>query len=214
MKILVTGFEPFGGETINPAFDAVAKIPSEVAGAEIVKVTLPVVYKECADVLRPAILEHKPDAVLCVGQAGGRFDISVEKVAINLGEARIPDNAGNSPSDEKLVEDGKNAYFASIPVKAIVKNIQDKGIPAHISYTAGTFVCNDIMYRLLHMIETEFQNIRGGFIHVPFDTVQVVNKPATTPSMPTNTISEALVAALEAIVNNKEDISAKGGETH
>lgn len=212
MKILVTGFDPFGGDMMNPAFEAVKLLPATVAGAEIVVLEVPTVFAKSAEVVKQGILQHKPDAVLCIGQAGGRASITVEKVGINLAEARIPDNENNQPSGVKLVEDGETAYFATLPVKAMVTSIKKLGIPAHISYTAGTFVCNDIMYRLLHLLKTEFPNIRGGFIHVPFDTAQVVDRPVGTPSMPVATIAEALKAAVEAIALNPVDIELPAGE--
>ena len=214
MKVLVSGFDPFGGDEINPAFEAVKLIPEQVAGAEIIKVEIPTVFGKCAVVLKEAITRHQPDAVLCVGQAGGRSVISVEKVAINLGEARIADNEQQQPTDQALIEDGPTAYFATLPLKAMVKNIKEHGIPASISYTAGTFVCNDIMYHLLYMIEHEFPQMRGGFIHVPFDTMQVLDRPEGTPSMPVATIAKALEYALEAIVENENDVSGEAGTTH
>lgn len=214
MKILITGFDPFGGDTLNPAFEAVRLLPGTISGATIVIQEVPTVFAKSAEVVREAILKHNPNVVLCVGQAGGRAAITVEKVAINLAEARIPDNEKNQPMDQKLVEMGDNAYFSTLPVKAIVANIREHGIPAHISYTAGTFVCNDIMYRLLHMLATEFTAIRGGFIHVPFDTAQVTERPVDTPSMPVTCIAKALEHAVEAIVAHTEDIHAVGGETH
>lgn len=214
MKVLVTGFDPFGGESINPAFEAVKMLPDEIAGAEIVKLEIPTVFRKEADKLRSAIQKEKPDIVICVGQAGGRAGISIEKVAINLADARIPDNEGNQPVDEPIKEDGPAAYFATVPVKAMAANVEENGIPAHVSYTAGTFVCNDIMYNLLYMLDKEFHGIRGGFIHVPFDTKQIKGKPNTTPSMPVATISEGLKYAIEAAIKHSSDIRKIGGETH
>lgn len=129
MKILITGFDPFGGETVNPAYEAVKLVPDTIKGAEIVKIEIPTVFGEAGKTVEKGIEEYKPHAVICVGQAGRRADISVERVAINLVEAPIPDNAGNQPMDVKSQEDGENAYFATVPVKAMVKNINDKGIP-------------------------------------------------------------------------------------
>ncbi|MCL2201428.1 MAG: pyroglutamyl-peptidase I [Oscillospiraceae bacterium] len=214
MKILITGFDPFGGEPLNPAFEAVKLLPGVIGDAEIVIAEVPTVFRKCGDVLRAAIIENKPDAVLCIGQAGGRSSISVEKVAINLHEARIADNENNQPLGQVIKEDGCTAYFATLPIKAMVKSIKEKGIPSSISYTAGTYVCNDIMYHLLYMIDKEFPEIRGGFIHVPFDTAQVVDKPEGTPSMPVATISKAIEYAVEAVALNKEDIAASAGTTH
>lgn len=214
MKVLVTGFDPFGGDKVNPAYEAVKKMPSEIAGAEIIKLEVPTVFGKSGQVVKEAIQEHQPEIVICVGQAGGRSAISFERVAINLAEARIADNEGNQPFDTPLEADGPAAYFTSLPIKAMTKNVHEHGLPAYISYTAGTFVCNDIMYRLLHLIETEFPTIRGGFIHVPFSPDQVIDRPVGTPAMSLDDIAASLTYAVEATVNNKEDISGNAGTTH
>jgi len=214
MKILVTGFDPFGGDAINPAYEAVKLIPAKVAGATIIKEEIPTVFGKCGEVLEKLIEKHQPDAVMCVGQAGGYSAIAVEKIAVNLAEARIPDNENQQPSDEAIVEGAPLAYFATLPVKAMVKAIKDNGIPAKVTYSAGTFVCNDIMYRLLHMTSQKFPKIRGGFVHVPFDTAQVVGRPDGTPSMPIITIAKSLEYALEAIYLNEKDIEGLAGATH
>lgn len=214
MKILITGFDPFGGSSINPAYEAVKLLPDEIKGAQLIKLEIPTVFKKDGEVLRAGIVEHRPDVIICVGQAGGRSGISVEKVAINLMEARIPDNEGQQPSDEMIYEDGEMAYFASVPVKAMVQSIREKGIPARVSYTAGTFVCNDVMYRLLYMIEGLYPQYKGGFIHVPYLPEQVVDLPEGTPSMSAEMIARALEIALEAVVEHPEDIETVMGETH
>ncbi|MGM0217486.1 pyroglutamyl-peptidase I [Enterococcus sp. AZ126] len=214
MKVLVTGFDPFGGDSINPAYEAVKMIPNEVAGAEIIKLEIPTVFKESGEVVEAAIREHNPDIVICVGQAGGRSAISFERVAINLAEARIPDNKGNQPIGTKLEEDGETAYFTTLPIKAMMKNVQKHGLPAYISYTAGTFVCNDIMYRLLYMIDKEFSDVKGGFIHVPFEPTQVIDRPVGTASMPIQTIADSLSYAIEAAVTTEVDIEENTGTTH
>lgn len=214
MKVLVTGFDPFGGDSVNPAYEAVKMIPNEVAGAKVIKLEIPTVFKESGEVLEAAINEHKPDIVICVGQAGGRSAVSFERVAINLAEARIPDNKGNQPIGSKLEEDGATAYFTTLPIKAMMKNVQEHGLPAYISYTAGTFVCNDIMYRLLYMIEKDFTGVKGGFIHVPFEPTQVINRPVGTPSMPIQTIADSLHYAIEAAVTTDVDIEENTGTTH
>ena len=214
MKVLVTGFDPFGGDKVNPAYEAVKLIPEEVAGAKIIKLEIPTVFAESGVVLKEAMKKEQPDIVICVGQAGGRAAVSLERVAINLAEARIPDNKGNQPLGVKLEEDGENAYFTSLPIKAMMKNIQNHGLPAYISYTAGTFVCNDIMYRLLYTIEREFPKVRGGFIHVPFAPTQVINRPVDTASMPIQTIADSLTYAIEAAVNTDVDIEENTGTTH
>ncbi len=189
-------------------------IPNEVAGAQIIKIEIPTVFEESAKVLEASMKEHQPDIVICIGQAGGRSAVSFERVAINLAEARIPDNKGNQPIGVKLEEDGETAYFTSLPIKAMMKNVQDHGLPAYISYTAGTFVCNDIMYRLLYMIDKEFSGVKGGFIHVPFEPTQVIDRPVGTPSMPIQTIADSLIYAVEAAVTTEVDIEENTGTTH
>lgn len=211
MRILVTGFDPFGGESINPALEAVKKISNNIDGVEIIKIEVPTVFKKSIDTLDKAMEEHKPDVVLCVGQAGGRFDITPEKVAINLDDARIKDNEGNNPIDEPIFKDGEIAYFSSLPVKAIVKNIKENNIPSSVSYSAGTFVCNHIMYGLLYLIDKKYKNVKGGFIHVPFIPSQVLEKK-NMPSMALEDITKGLEFALKAIIENKEDIKETGGK--
>lgn len=205
MKILITGFEPFGGESVNPAYEAVKLLPDMAGDIQIVKMEIPTVFGEAGKVVETGILQHQPDAVICVGQAGRRADIGVERVAINLAEASIPDNAGNQPMDVEVQEDGDTAYFATIPVKAMVKNIKDHGIPASISYTAGTYVCNSVMYDLLYLIDRKYPSIRGGFIHVPYATEQGVGKPVGTATMELSTISKALLYALEAVAGEDKN---------
>ena len=145
MKILVTGFDPFGGEPINPAIESVKKLPDNIAGAEIIKLEIPTVKKKSIEKIEKAIEEHNPDVILSIGQAGGRFDISIERIGINLDDFRIPDNEGNQTIDEPIFPDGENAYLVNLPVKAMVKNVQKNEIPASVSYTAGTFVCNHVL---------------------------------------------------------------------
>ena len=182
MKVLLTGFDPFGGESVNPAFEAIKLLPDTIAGAEIVKVEIPTEFTRSISCVEAAIKEHNPDVVINVGQAGGRACVTVEKVGINLADARIPDNAGEQPSDEPLQADGPTAYFATIPVKAMVQNVREHGLPCHVSFTAGTYVCNCVMYNVLHLCATKYPNIRAGFIHVPFACEQVVGKASTMAS--------------------------------
>ncbi len=214
MKVLVTGFDPFGGEAVNPAFEAVKLLPCEIAGAEIIKLEIPTVFSKCGPAVEAGIQKYEPDIVINVGQAGGRSCVTVEQVAVNLAEARIPDNDGEQPSGELVQKDGAPAYYPTIPVKAIVKNVRDHGIPCHISYTAGTYVCNCIMYNVLHMAATKYSNIRAGFIHVPFAAQQAVGKPNGTPFMSLEMIADSLKYAIEAAVKNEKDITGIMGETH
>ena len=160
MKILLTGFDPFGGETVNPAFEAVKLLPDTIAGAEIVKQEVPTEFIRAGEVLEAAIQANQPDVVICIGQAGGRSAITPEKVAINLMDGRIADNAGYQPIDVTIQEDGETAYFTSLPVKAMVQSIKDAGIPSALSYTAGSYVCNYLMYTLLYLIHKKAPAMR------------------------------------------------------
>lgn len=213
MKVLVTGFDPFGGESVNPAFEAIKLLPDEIAGAEIIKLEIPTVFTKSEVVVEDAIKACMPDIVINVGQAGGRSTITPEKVAINLKDARIPDNDGEQPLDEPLHEDGEPAYFATVPVKAMVENMKAHGIPASLSYTAGTYVCNAVMYNTQYMIAKRYPGIKEGFIHVPFAAEQVVNKPNGTPSMSLEMIAKGLEYAIEAAVKG-EEVSVALGATH
>ena len=210
MKILVTGFDPFGGGPINPAIESVKKLPDNIAGAKIIKLEIPTVRKKSLEKIEKAINEHNPDVILSIGQAGGRFDISIERVGINLDDFRIPDNEGNQIIDEPIFPDGENSYFVKLPVKAMVQNVQKNNIPASVSYTAGTFVCNHVLYGVLYLIEKKYKGKKSGFIHIPFLPQQVVDK-RNMPSMELNTIVKGLTAAIEAIVKNNEDIKEVGG---
>ncbi|MDO5047221.1 MAG: pyroglutamyl-peptidase I [Anaerococcus sp.] len=214
MKILITGFDPFGGEKTNPAIEAVKRIDEDIKGAEIYKLEIPTVFGKSADLVESKIKEIKPDVILSIGQAGGRYDITVERVAINEDDARIADNEGNQPIDTKIREDGENAYFATLPIKAMVEEIKKEGIPASISNSAGTFVCNHIMYQDLYLAE-KYGNIKAGFIHVPFLPEQVKDKP-NTASMSLESIVKGLNAAVRAIVSyhDQEDLKITGGATH
>lgn len=199
MKILLTAFEPFGGEKINPALEAVGLVPDRIEYADVVKLTVPTVFKKSIDVTAAAIEREKPDAVLCIGQAGGRFGLTPERVAINIDDARAPDNEGNQPVDRPIIAGGAPAYFSTLPIKAIVRAITDAGIPASISNSAGTFVCNHLMYGVLHTLAQNHPAARGGFMHVPFAPEQVVGRPST-PSMSISDIAAGIEAAIKAII--------------
>ena len=214
MKILITGFDPFGGESVNPAFEAVKLLPDTIAGAQIIKQEVPTEFGRAGEVLEAAMNASKPDVVICIGQAGGRSAITPEKVGINIMDGRIPDNAGYQPVDVTIREDGETAYFTSLPVKAMVQKMKDAGIPAALSYTAGSYVCNYLMYTLLYLIDKKFPSVRGGFIHVPYAMEQVVTKPLGTPSMDLHQIARGLEKAVEAIVENDSDIAVNMGTTH
>ena len=214
MKILVTGFDPFGGEKVNPALEVVKSLPSEIHGAEIHWVEIPTVFYQSAEVLETAIVHYQPDAVLCIGQAGGRASLTPERVAINQDDARIPDNQGNQPIDTPIRLDGQAAYFSTLPIKAMVQAIKEEGLPATVSNTAGTFVCNHLMYQALYLADKKFPDMRAGFMHIPYMTEQVINKP-NTASMSLTDIVRGIEAAIGAIVDYKDkDIKLMGGTTH
>lgn len=204
-KVLVTGFDPFGGEVQNPSFEVLKLLPRHIGSAEIVPLEVPTVFYKAFEVLKDAINVHKPDLVICVGQAGGRAAITLEKVAINLNDARIPDNMGQALVDTAIVENGPTAYFTNLPIKAMMSNILASGIPAAISYSAGTFVCNHIFYLLMHLIVTEQPTIRGGFIHVPYSEQQAASKPKE-PSMSLITICKALEIAIDTALKTDVDL--------
>lgn len=215
MKILVTGFDPFGGESVNPAWEAVKSLPSEINGATVKTLQIPTVFNESADKVFAVIDEFQPDAIVCVGQAGGRTAVTPERVAINMDDARIPDNIKQQPIDVVIKEDGAPAYFSTLPIKAMVQNMLKAGVPASVSNTAGTFVCNHIMYQVLYYIDKKGLNAKAGFIHIPFMPTQVLDKP-TQPSMSLDDIIKGLTSCVSTIVEyaDKDDEKLIGGQTH
>lgn len=210
MKVLITGFDPFGGEIINPALEAVKKLPDTISGAEIIKLEIPTVFRKSIEKIEENIIKHTPDIVISVGQAGGRFGVTPERIAINIDDARIPDNEKNQPLDTTIFEDGENAYFTNLPIKAMVEEMKKGGIPGSVSNTAGTFVCNHVMYGILYMINKKYPDMKGGFIHVPYIPCQVLDK-ANTPSMSIDDISKGLELCIKAAVEHKDDIKVIGG---
>lgn len=214
MKILLTGFDPFGGDTINPAWEAVKLVKDQIDDIEVVKLEVPTVFYKSIDKVAAAIEKEKPDAVLCIGQAGGRYDLTPERVAININDARIPDNEGKQPLEGPVFEDGETAYFSTLPIKAMVKEIRAAGVPASISNSAGTFVCNHLMYGVLYTLAKKYPGVKGGFMHVPFVTSQVVNRPTPAPSLSTEAIAQGIEAAIKAIASNQKDIQTVEGKTH
>ena len=197
MKILLTAFDPFGGESVNPAEEAV-KLVNAPAGVELTKLTVPTVFGRSIETVKTALEREDYDAVLCIGQAGGRSELTVERVAINVNDASIPDNAGVQLTDVPVVEGGPAAYLATLDVKSVVEGIRKAGIPASVSNTAGTFVCNHLLYGVLHAIALSGKATRAGFIHVPYIPAQVLDKSGK-PSMELSTIVRGIEAALEAI---------------
>ena len=210
MKLLLTAFDPFGGEQINPALEAVKLVANKIGNVEVVKQEVPTVFGKSIKTVQDAIERERPDAVLCVGQAGGRFDITVEKVAINYDDARIKDNEGNQPLDHCIFEDGDTAYFATLPIKAMVAEIRKVGVPASISYSAGTFVCNHLMYGTLYTLTKKYPGVIGGFMHVPYTTEQVLDK-RNMPSLTIEQIVKAIEAAIKAIGENVVDLNSVEG---
>ena len=208
MKIIVTGFDPFGGEKINPSIECVKALP-EIEGVELIRLELPTVFNESAKRLNEVINEVKPDAVLSVGQAGGRPGITMERIAINVDDARIPDNISQQPIDEEIQVEGEAAYFSTLPIKRIVKAIREAGIPAEVSNTAGTFVCNHIMYQALFAATKADKPFKAGFMHIPFIPEQTADKP----SLPLEESTKALQIAIETIRDylNDEDIKVQEG---
>ncbi len=213
MKALITGFDPFGGESINPAFEAIKNMAESIDGCSVVKQEIPTVFRKSLQVLEEAIDRENPDVVICVGQAGGRFTLSLERVGINLDEARIPDNEGNQPEGNPIYEDGDTAYFSTLPNKAILKSLTAHSIPASLSYSAGTYVCNHVLYGLMHMIQRKYSHIRGGFIHVPFLPEQVLDK-RNMPFMSLDMITKALEITVQTVLAHEVDIDFPAGETH
>ena len=199
MKILVTGFDPFGGEAVNPSWMAVEQLPDAVAGAEIVKKSLPVVWFKALEILEGYIEEIKPDVVVMCGQAGGADSMRIERVGINLCEARIADNAGVLLVGDPILKDGPAAYFSTFPFRAMFAAVDAEGIAVKHSFSAGAYLCNHVLYGALHMAETKYPNMKAGFIHVPFLPEQVVDKPEGTPSMPLETIAKAIRIMIETI---------------
>ena len=180
-RILVTGFEPFGGEAINPSWEVAHALHDQQRGAaQITAVQLPCVFAQSLPALRQAIRRHRPQLVLCLGLAGSRSAISLERVAVNLCDARIPDNAGAQPAGTPVVAGGPTAYFTRLPVKALVHRLQAAGLPAELSLSAGSFVCNQVMYGLLHALRRQ-PAVRAGFIHLPPLPAQAAAHPGSRP---------------------------------
>jgi pyroglutamyl-peptidase len=203
--VLLTGFEPFAGDTANPSWDAVELV--DVPGVRLAKQLLPCAFGTSLQVLRQAVELHDPDLVIAVGLAGGRDSITPERVAINLDDARIPDNDGRSPVDEPIVDGGPAAYFTRLPVKAGVAALRAAELPAAVSQTAGTFVCNHVFYGLMHLIATERPHLRGGFVHVPYST----EMGADGPSLPVRAIADGLAVFTQTCVETSDDLRVSGG---
>jgi pyroglutamyl-peptidase len=211
--VLLTGFAPFGGEATNPSWEAVQSLEGEiVAGHRIVARCLPVEFGVSLHALQQALDELAPSLVICVGQAGGRAQISLERVAINIDDARIPDNAGAQPIDEPVALDGPAAYFTGLPVKAMLAALRNAGIPVEISQTAGTYVCNHVFYGLMHALR-HTPGTRAGFIHIPYSPAQAALH-AGAPSLPVPIVAQALRTAVAIALTIEHDVRIGAGATH
>jgi pyroglutamyl-peptidase len=190
--VLLTGFDPFDGEKVNPSWEAVKRLRgARVAGHTVAVARIPTEFGRAPQALFRAMARHRPALVLCVGQAGGRAAISLERVAVNLIDARIPDNAGAQPVDAPVLAGAPDAYFAPLPVKAMAAAVRDAGIPAEVSYTAGTFVCNALLFALCHHLAARRSPLPAGFVHIPYLPAQAASKPGT-PCLALETVGEAL----------------------
>ncbi|MSU23390.1 MAG: pyroglutamyl-peptidase I [Opitutus sp.] len=209
--VLVTGFEPFGGDLVNPSQEIARALEGRViAGRRVVGAVLPCVFGLANVELRKLLRTTRPELVICLGLAGGRTEITPERVAINVDDARIADNAGAQPIDEPVVRGGPTAYWSTLPIKAIVAALRQRGIPASVSQTTGTFVCNHVFYGLMQAL-ARGRGRRGGFIHVP-----PVQAPGTKgqPGLPLATMINAIALAVELSVQRRTDVRATGGQTH
>ena len=207
LSVLVTGFDPFGGSAINPSWDAIHALHGrEIAGHRVVGGEIPTVFGASLQRLQALMEQHRPQLVLCTGQAGGRPAISLERVAINVNDARIPDNMGAKPIDLPIVDAGPAAYFTSLPIKAMLKALLDAGVRAEVSQTAGTFVCNQTFYGLMHLLaRPEWQGVRGGLVHVPWLPAQ------GQPSMRLEEIVRGLEIAIATALATTHDIRKEAG---
>ena len=215
MKALVTGFEPFGGDRVNPSFEALARLTRRLGALDIATAALPVAYSGALPALRRAIAESEPDIVLCTGLASGRAALSLERVAINIDDARIPDNDGNQPIDRPVITGGATAYFATLPIKAATAALREAGLPASVSNSAGTFLCNHVFYGLMHeaaLVEqkTGGTRLRGGFLHVPYLPSQSARIPGA-PSMALEQIVEGIEIILSVAAIRVDDLAVSEG---
>jgi pyroglutamyl-peptidase len=212
-RVLLTGFEPFGDDPDNPSWDAVRRLHGRrVAGHRVVAFRLPVEFGTSLRALRAAIRETRPAMVLSVGLAGGRAQLSLERVAVNLDDARIPDNAGHQPVDTPVIEDGPAAYFSTLPLKAMLLALRAAGIPAEVSHSAGTYVCNHVFYGLMHALRTR-PAVRAGFVHIPYAPEQATRHPGA-PSLALDTVVEGMRLAIRTALATKDDARVAAGREH
>ena len=196
-KLLISGFEPFGGETMNPSWEAVSRLPDQIGEYTITKLRIPVEFDKAAQAVLDAAEQVAPDAILCIGQAGGRSVITPELVAINLRYAKIPDNGGLQPKDEPIVLGAPCAYFSTLPVRQMAEAIADAGVASQVSYSAGAYVCNDLLYTLLHRFHNT--QTRVGFVHIPY-----AHEQGKEPSMDMADMIKGLTVAIESLQGEKQ----------
>ena len=215
--VLVTGFDAFGGEHSNPSWEVCTKLPNTIAGLRVETCRVPCEFHRAIEIVAAAIERHQPQLVICLGQAGGRAHLSVERVAINVDDARIADNGGAKPIDEAIAADGPPAYFATLPIKAMVAAMRSARVPAEVSNSAGTYVCNHLMYGVLHHLATLTPalsqgrgKVRAGFIHVPYSEEQVVDKPGVA-GMAIASMVRGIEAAIAAAAQHTQDVKIEGG---
>jgi pyroglutamyl-peptidase len=214
--ILLTGFEPFGGEAVNPSWEIARALDGWLCEGHVVRaVRLSCVFGQALAELDAALMAHPPALVLCLGQAGGRAEISIERVAINIDDARIPDNLGRQPIDDAIQADGPAAYFSTLPIKAMARDVRAAGVAAAVSNTAGTFVCNHVFYALMHRLASTpaLAHTRGGFVHVPYTPQQVAGKSGV-PSMPLASQVEGVREALRSALATRVDARETAGQEH
>ena len=214
--ILLTGFEPFGGESVNPSWEIARALDGWVVdGHAVHAVRLPCAFGDALRTLDEALAAHRPELVLCLGQAGGRAEISIERAALNVDDARIPDNLGRQPIDAAVVADGPAAYFSTLPIKALARDLREAGVAAAVSNTAGTFVCNHVFYALMHRLATTpgLAHARGGFVHVPYTPEQVAGRTGV-PSMALHTQIEGIRHALRTAIRTRVDARETAGREH
>ena len=216
MTILLTGFEPFGGESVNPSWEIARALDGWACEGHAVRaVRLPCAFGDALRTLDEALAAHRPELVVCLGQAGGRAEISIERVAVNVDDARIPDNLGRQPIDAAVLPGGPVAYFSTLPIKAVAHDLREAGVAAAVSNTAGTFVCNHVFYALMHRLATApaLARARGGFVHVPYTPEQVAGRSGV-PSMPLATQIEGIRQALRSAVLTRADLRETAGREH
>jgi len=210
LPVLVTGFEPFGGEDTNPSWEICRQLPAAIGRARVHTLRVPTEFRRAIEVVAGEIERLDPALVILLGQAGGRPCLSVERVAINVDDARIADNAGWQPVDEPVAPAGPAAYFATVPIKAMTAAIREAGVPAEVSNSAGTFVCNHLLYGVLHYLAASGRTARAGFIHVPWLEGQAVTRPGQ-PAMALATMVRGVEAAIAAALDTAVDVKMAAG---